>query len=48
MHHGKGKIDRGIDLAGNVIIHSIVDPLLVILANQEFVLLFRIAIPLGI
>ena len=48
LHHGGGKIDRGIDLAGNVIIHPIVDPLLVILANQEFVFLFWIAIPLGI
>ena len=31
-----------------MIIHSIVDPLLVILGNQEFVFLFWIAIPLGI
>jgi len=48
LHHGGGKVDRGIDLAGNVIIHPIVDPLLVILDNQEFVFLFWIAIPLGI
>jgi 4-amino-4-deoxy-L-arabinose transferase-like glycosyltransferase len=40
-------IDRSIDLAGNVIVHSLIDPLLVLLANQEFMALFFVAIPLG-
>ena len=40
-------IDRSIDLAGNVIVHPLVDPLLVLLANQEFMALFFFAIPLG-
>ncbi len=40
-------IDRSIDLAGNVIVHPIIDPLLVLLANQEFMALFFVAIPLG-
>ena len=40
-------IDRTIDLAGNMIVHPIVDPLLVLLANQEFMALFFVAIPLG-
>ena len=40
-------IDRSIDLAGNVILHPLVDPLLVLLANQEFMALFFVAIPLG-
>ncbi|UTW56341.1 glycosyltransferase family 39 protein [Kordiimonas sp. SCSIO 12610] len=33
-------IDRSIDLAGNLIIHPIIDPLLVLLFNQEFGVLF--------
>ena len=40
-------IDRSIDLAGNVILHPLIDPLLVVLANQEFMALFFVAIPLG-
>jgi 4-amino-4-deoxy-L-arabinose transferase-like glycosyltransferase len=40
-------IDRTIDLAGNMIVHPLVDPLLVLLANQEFMALFFFAIPLG-
>lgn len=40
-------IDRTIDLAGNVILHPAIDPLLVLLANQEFMALFFMAIPLG-
>jgi 4-amino-4-deoxy-L-arabinose transferase-like glycosyltransferase len=40
-------IDRTIDLAGNVVIHPLIDPLLVLLANQEFMALFFLAIPLG-
>ena len=40
-------IDRSIDLAGNLIVHPLVDPLLVLLANQEFMALFFVAIPLG-
>lgn len=38
-------IDRSIDVAGNVIAHPIVDPLLVILANQEFAILFWAVVP---
>ena len=40
-------IDRSIDLAGNMIVHPLIDPLLVLLANQEFMALFFLAIPLG-
>jgi 4-amino-4-deoxy-L-arabinose transferase-like glycosyltransferase len=40
-------IDRTIDLAGNVIVHPLMDPLLLLLANQEFMALFFVAIPLG-
>ena len=40
-------IDRSVDLAGNVIVHPLIDPLLVLLANQEFMALFFVAIPLG-
>jgi 4-amino-4-deoxy-L-arabinose transferase-like glycosyltransferase len=40
-------IDRTIDLAGNMIVHPLIDPLLVLLANQEFMALFFVAIPLG-
>jgi 4-amino-4-deoxy-L-arabinose transferase-like glycosyltransferase len=40
-------IDRSIDLAGNMIVHPLVDPILVLLANQEFMALFFFAIPLG-
>jgi 4-amino-4-deoxy-L-arabinose transferase-like glycosyltransferase len=40
-------IDRSIDLAGNMIVHPVIDPLLVLLANQEFMALFFVAIPLG-
>lgn len=39
-------IDRSLDLAGNVIVNPLIDPLLVILLNQEFMLLFWIAPPL--
>jgi 4-amino-4-deoxy-L-arabinose transferase-like glycosyltransferase len=46
LHHDSS-IDRSIDLAGNVVIHPLVDPLLVLLANQEFMALFFLAIPLG-
>ncbi len=46
LHHDS-RIDRGVDLAGNVIVHPLIDPLLVLLANQEFMALFFIAIPLG-
>jgi 4-amino-4-deoxy-L-arabinose transferase-like glycosyltransferase len=40
-------IDRSIDLAGNVIVHPLVDPLLVLLINQEFMALMFFAVPLG-
>ncbi|MEQ1547740.1 MAG: glycosyltransferase family 39 protein [Chakrabartia sp.] len=47
MHHD-ATIDRSIDLAGNVIVHPVIDPFLVLLLNQELMLLFFVAIPLGI
>lgn len=40
-------IDRTIDVAGNMVVHPLIDPLLVLLVNQEFMALFFIAIPLG-
>lgn len=46
LHHDS-TIDRGVDLAGNVIVHPLVDPLLVLLFNQEFMALFFLAVPLG-
>ncbi len=46
LHHDS-TIDRSIDLAGNTIVNPIIDPLLVLLINQEFMLLFFVAIPLG-
>jgi 4-amino-4-deoxy-L-arabinose transferase-like glycosyltransferase len=46
LHHDS-TIDRSIDLAGNTIVNPILDPLLVLLINQEFMLLFVAAIPLG-
>lgn len=46
MHHDS-TIDRSIDLAGNLIVHPLIDPLLVLLLNQEFMALFFLAIPLG-
>ena len=41
-------IDRAIDVAGNAIVHPLVDPLLVMLINQEFMLLVPIALPLAL
>lgn len=41
-------IDRSIDVAGNVIAHPLIDPLLVILANQEFAILFWVVVPAGL
>ncbi len=46
LHHD-ATIDRSIDLAGNVIVHPLVDPLLVLLINQEFMALMFLAVPLG-
>ena len=46
LHHDP-TINRQIDLAGNVIVHPILDPALVLLLNQEFMLLFFLALPLG-
>lgn len=46
LHHD-ATIDRSVDLAGNVIAHPLIDPLLVLLINQEFMALFMLAIPLG-
>jgi 4-amino-4-deoxy-L-arabinose transferase-like glycosyltransferase len=46
LHHDPS-IDRSVDLAGNIIVHPLIDPLLVLLLNQEFMLLFVLAIPLG-
>lgn len=39
-------IDRSIDVAGNLIVHPVIDPLLVLLFNQEVMLLFYLAVPL--
>lgn len=47
LHHDS-TIDRSIDLAGNTIVHPLLDPLLVLLLNQEFMALFAAAIPLGL
>jgi 4-amino-4-deoxy-L-arabinose transferase-like glycosyltransferase len=47
MNHDSS-IDRTIDLAGNVIVHPLIDPLLVLLINQEFMLIFWVAIPIGL
>jgi 4-amino-4-deoxy-L-arabinose transferase-like glycosyltransferase len=47
LHHDP-TINRAIDLAGNVIVSPLIDPLLVLLINQEFMLLMFMAIPLGI
>lgn len=47
LHHDPS-IDRGVDLAGNVIVNPLVDPLLVLLLNQEFMLLFYLAVPLAL
>ncbi len=46
LHHDS-TIDRSIDLAGNIIANPLIDPMLVLLINQEFMLLFFAAIPLG-
>jgi 4-amino-4-deoxy-L-arabinose transferase-like glycosyltransferase len=47
LHHDP-TINRNIDLAGNVIVNPVIDPLLVLLINQEFMALFYFAIPLSI
>jgi 4-amino-4-deoxy-L-arabinose transferase-like glycosyltransferase len=47
LHHDSS-IDRSVDLAGNFTLNPLVDPLLVLLVNQEFVLLFWMAIPCGL
>ncbi len=46
LHHDTG-INRTIDLAGNVLLHPAIDPLLVLLLNQEFMLLFWVTLPMG-
>lgn len=46
LHHDS-TINRSVDLAGNVIVHPLVDPLLVLLLNQEFMALMLFAVPLG-
>ena len=47
MNHDS-TIDRTVDLAGNVIVNPIIDPLLVLFLNQEFMLLMFIAVPAAI
>lgn len=47
LHHDS-TIDRAVDLAGNTIVHPLIDPLLVLLLNQEFMALFLAAIPLAL
>jgi len=39
---------RAANLEGNLLVHPALDPLVVLLVNQEFALLFWISIPLGI
>jgi hypothetical protein len=46
LHHDS-TINRNIDLAGNVIVTPLLDPMLVLLLNQEFMVLFFLAVPLG-
>jgi 4-amino-4-deoxy-L-arabinose transferase-like glycosyltransferase len=46
LHHDS-TIDRSIDVAGNMVVHPLVDPLLVLAVNQEFMALFFFAVPLG-
>jgi len=41
-------IDRSVDVAGNLIFYPLIDPVLVILFNQEFMLLYWLAIPAGL
>lgn len=38
----------GLDTAGNLVVHPLVDPLLLLLANQEFALLYYLALPAGL
>lgn len=45
--HHDATIDRGVDLAGNVLVHPLIDPLLVLFANQEFMLIFLFTLPFG-
>ncbi len=47
LHHDPS-INRHIDLAGNMVVHPLVDPWLVLLLNQEFMLLYFAAVPLGL
>lgn len=47
LHHDSS-IDRSVDLAGNAIVSPLIDPLLVLLFNQEFMALFFVAIPAAI
>lgn len=47
LHHDS-TIDRHVDLAGNVLVHPLVDPLLVLFINQEFALLFYLAVPAAV
>ncbi len=46
LHHD-ATIDRSIDVAGNLIVHPFIDPLLVLLFNQEFMLLFPGVLMIG-
>lgn len=38
-------VETGLDQAGNLVVHPLLDPFLLILANQEFGLLYYVAIP---
>ena len=44
LHHD-ATIDRTIDLAGNVLVHPLIDPVLVLFINQEFMALMLFAVP---
>lgn len=47
LHHDSS-INRAVDQAGNLVVHPAIDPLLVVLFNQEFALLFWAAVPAAI
>ena len=47
LHHDS-TVNRAVDLAGNVLVNPLVDPLLMLLANQEFALIFVLGVPLAL
>ena len=45
LHHDS-TVNRAVDLAGNVLVNPLIDPLLMLAANQEFALIFVLGVPL--